>query len=167
MNPLRYREVDKLPGFDREMLHIRDNCYLLTDSQFINIVFEHDDSLEYHGLSRSAMTKNTIKYMLNQPVLKAVDNTFVDIMASTVESRTIKEASTCSELRSVCKRWKDSHYLRKLYEGYRGSVYAFIYSIDGDAPMINIQAVNYGQKNMKGSFTIRLDLMRLISNYIC
>lgn len=166
MNPLRYEIVDKLPGFKSEMIHIRDNCFVMIDSQFINIVFEHDDSLECHGFSRSAITKYAMKCILDEPVLNAIDENMVRLMSETVSNRTIKEASCCTELRSKCKSWRDNHYVRRVYNGFRSSIYAFTYKIADSNPIVCLQAVNYGGMNMKGSFSIDRDIIENIYSRI-
>lgn len=166
MNPLRYRVVNKRPGFSNEMIHIRDNCFVFMDSQFVEIVIEHEDSLECHGFSRNALKESTMKQILEQPTFKAANDELMNIIVETVYNQTIKGANSCEELRSACKCWRDSHYIHKVYDSYRASVYAFMYSLAGGNTVVCLQAINYGKRDMEGSFAVDKDIIEKIYDII-
>ncbi len=166
MSPLRCRVVDKFPGFSKEMIHIRDNCFMFREDKFIEIVLEHDNSLECHGFSRNALPNYSLKSILEQPVLHAMDESIVDIVMNTVESQTIKESKCCNDLRTACKYWNGTSYIYKLYDGRYSSIYSFVYDIRRGNPIVCLQIVNYGKRDMTGSFSIDLDIIEKIYNIL-
>ena len=154
MKPLRYYIANKSPGFDKELIHIRDNCFVFIDSRLINIVLEHDSSLECHGFNRSAIKDYAISEMINSNVLCAASEDIVNIMMDSVRCRTINDSTDCSSLRCACKAYDGNHYIKRVYCGCYSSVYTFTYSINHSEPVVCIQCVNYGRRNMEGSFQI-------------
>lgn len=164
MRPLRYREIDKWKGFSNEMTHIRDNCFIHMDSQFIDIVFEHADSLECHGFSRSAITNNGLKAILEQPVLRAIDNSLVDIMRNTINLQTLNGLKTVKDVRCACKKWDGNNYVHKIYNGDYASIYAFVYSIAGGQKIVSLHLIDYRSQSSLGSFAVDLDIIESIFN---
>lgn len=166
MRPLKSKVVEKPPNFSKEIIHIRDNCYVLIDSKYITIVLEHGNSLECHGISRAALRWYTLSQLLNQPVMCVMDEDMVNIMKGTVNSMTIGESRCCRELRSICKVFDGNHYIHKLYNGNNASVYGFMYSVHGGQTVVCLQSVNYGAMNMEGSFSVDRDIVESIYNLI-
>ena len=166
MNLLRYDIVDKLPGFSSEMIHIKDNSFVLIGSQYIDIVFEKPALLECYGFSRSAISKNAMGTIIEQPVLKSVNSSLIDIMTETIIRNTIGESSSCKELRSRCKAWRGNHYVSKIYDSRNASLYSFTYSTPDKEPTVLLQAINYGRMDNRGSFSVERDILEAIYNLI-
>lgn len=166
LKPLRYFVVDKHIGFDREMTNICDDWYAYIDSKFINIVREHDDSLECHGFNRSAINLYELKSVLEQPVLNATSHDIISIIANTVRELTIELSSCCSELRTRCKYYDGNHYIHRLHRGHFASIYAFVYNMGNNSPKVSFQIVNYGKRNMEGSFIIDRDIIEKVYNML-
>lgn len=162
MNPLRYKIVNKSQGFSKEMIHIRDNCFMYMDSQFVNIVLEHDNSLECHGFSRNAIDVLTLKSIMNQPILNAADESLVTVVKDTINNQLIKQYDDYKELRIACNHWDGTYYIHKVYWGTRASVYAFVYRIAGGNTIVCLQVVNYGKRNMEGSFAIEMNILNKV-----